>query len=587
MSSTELLDLEAIRAFHLDRDERRILPLFKAAGTDPARIFEIDNGRFEDADRVRYFMEGAALSRSAYHLAVVRRSDELMEMAIRYADFLLQRFTQPDGHFVEYEKCPWVEPENLWYTTPWGTAFHGNAMVDTYQLLCGDLSLEQRDRWEASLRKTGGWLYKNPIIGPYVFNCGIDLLRLLWRIGDQIDMAEWKTWGMTKAHELIRRDVDEAGWIHGEAGGVSGAYQLVGTNFLSEFAWESGDPVLVETSHRLIGVLATFGTPTLFWNGNFGTRSNSLGHVGGRNYVLVDAALGNPVAAHFLRRYGHPSMNRDLELWKAALATPEEAPVFGQVVDCPGIESTVVREGSFQAWFCNYKRSIWAKGFTGLWVSEADEAIFSTLHSLPSRVEKAKLRLGDTEDWAGFPHVIVECDGVAFHSQQGLRDLKVTREDGVVVAWQEDLISGDGETGGKLSSRYRFKDNAINMALSLESLAGKTCLDFHVLRKKDQYYTLWTEAHLAEIREDRLLTGRGGMDLVFGPEEMKTVGVQMGNIIYCFTLVSAPKGCEVNTGMLKQNGLHTGNHGGVRVRVALPENVSEAEVEVRFEVMER
>jgi hypothetical protein len=69
-----------------------------------------------------------------------------------------KRFAQPEGHSVEYEKCPWLTPDTLWGTIPWGTAFHGNDMGSMYQLLCKEFDPEQQHRWRTALKNTGRWI---------------------------------------------------------------------------------------------------------------------------------------------------------------------------------------------------------------------------------------------------------------------------------------------------------------------------------------------------------------------------------------------------------------------------------------------
>ena len=590
----EMLSPEVIESYHLEKMKQEFVPLIERAGTHPEDIYREDLKRFATADRQRYYGRGTDVVRGLYMLSLEPGMESLKDVAIGYADFLIEAFFRPEGHFVEYEKCPWLTPETLWYTIPWGTAFHGNDMVDTYALLKSDLDQEQLHRWQDHLRRTGEWLDGNPVTGTYVFNCTMDLCRLLWKIGNELGNEPWMKKGLEQAHELIRRDMDEEGWIHGEAKGVSPHYQLLGADFISMFAWESGDPLLMQTSARCFDLHTRFSTPTMFWNGNFGTRSNAMEHIAARTTTLVQAAAGHPVAGHFLARYGHPSWSGDLDLWAAALSAPEMEPAYKKVEEFPGIEGTVIREGLFQAWFTDYEKSIWAKGFVGLWCAAGDDALFSTLHSLPSRVEKAKLRLGSTADWAGFPHIQVSGGSETYHSHQELGQLETSQGEILGVTWAEELRSytEKGHTagdylnrGGRMQSQYQFKDSTLTMHIRLTDLAGPATLDFHLMRRADQYFALWDGEALEKVKAGQLPFKSSPLTIRWDSGEKKEIIFQLNNNLYLFVLEDLPESSHMTAGMLQESGLHTRNHGGVRLRIETATGASELSFRIVFRVL--
>lgn len=118
----------------------------------------------------------------------------------------------------------------------------------------------------------------------------------------------------------------------------------------------------------------------------------------------MEAALNNPYAAYIVKKYGQPDWSDDPDLWKEALNKPVKEPPYKAVAEFPGISGTVVREGDFQAWFFNYPKSLWARGFAGLWMKSNDAVIFSTMHSMPGKIEAAKLsHYNNPDDWSGFP----------------------------------------------------------------------------------------------------------------------------------------------------------------------------------------
>jgi hypothetical protein len=152
-------------------------------------------------------------------------------LAVDLADTVYRRYVLPSGAFIERDRAAWIEPTRGWRTIPWGVNFRGNEILDAYQTLKRDLSPEQSAWWREHLQKLGSWIHRNPIVGSLVFNASVDICRLHWRLGKELNKPEWQQWALEAAHFRIENDVDAEGWIHGEGGGVSGIYQFVGPVF--------------------------------------------------------------------------------------------------------------------------------------------------------------------------------------------------------------------------------------------------------------------------------------------------------------------------------------------------------------------
>ena len=580
LDAYQTLTLPLIEQYYMTKYSQNISHILQVASTDPKSIFRYEQALVSDEDRSRLFLNGMNTVQEAYYLYRETKDEKLMQFATNYADYLIELFAQPEGHFIEYEKAPWLTTETLWYTIPWGTAFSGTEMLETYQLLKEHFNEEQLYRWNKHLTNTADWIYENPILGSYVFNCTIDLCHLLWKIGKELDNESWKSWALTSAKGLIDREVDQEGWIHGEHG-VSPAYQLLGSDFLALFAWDSKDSSLIETTHKLANVIIRYSTPSLYWNGNFGTRSNALDQIGklsGKHCLMVSAAYDNEEAAYLVHQYGEPYWSNHMDIWETVLAKNGASPEYQQLQEFNGIDSYVFRKNGWQAWFNNYDESLWAKGFTGLWHESLEQVAFSTLHSLPTDVEKAKLRLGDTRDWAGFPHIRIEHGGIPYDSHQELIHFEADTTGN--VHWIEPLLSPKGTKGGSMSCNYRFADT-LQLMISLEKLVGQPVADFHLMRKEDQYFTIWPEESL-EVYVAGRLPENNLRELSFDANEHQRVGLQINQQVFCFQWDKLPDGSFVTVGLLKAEGLHTRNYGGARVRIELPEGMDNAELALKF-----
>ena len=290
-------------------------------------------------------------------------------------------------------------------------------------------------------------------------------------------------------------------------------------------------------------------------------------------FVLAAAAFGEPTAAYCVRTYGQPGWSGDAELWKAALAQRAIAPVYAAVTCFKGISSTVVREGPWIAYFGNYDRSIWSRGFTSLWHSGHGDWVFATLNSLQllSPTEKAKARVSDLSDWAAFPHVRVTNGSATYDSQKRIEALDTATGDGVSVNWTEPLLDAAGQRGGELRSSYRFHGAEIEMRLELRDLAGESRLDFHGLRRPNGFVRLWKGGEAADILAGRLLRNAGDFDdRTLKPGEPPLLAMQIDRTSFVFEVIEVPPTATLKLVGESESALHTSNLGGFRFRIVVP-----------------
>lgn len=527
---------------------------------------------------------GCELAQRAYAAAQLADDEPGRRRAVAFVDYLLERYVQPDGVFMEYDRNTWLQPHEMWRTIPWGVAFHGNRLLDCYQQMKPDLSPADQRRWAQRLCRTGTWIHNNPVVGTIVWNCGIELCRLLWRLGSEFAEPSWTEWSLTSAHELLSRHLDPQGWITGENGGVSGSYQLIGAEFLGAFALESRDPSLVAAVHRIADLHLQFSTPTLTYLGNFGTRSPRAGKLM-PGLLFAAADLGHAGAAAAVRGWERPSSS--IPAAEGRIAVAPRPVTLEPVASYPGIAAHVAREGPWQVWFFNYDRSLWSRGWSGLWHENGDCLLFATGHSLPTTVEAAKLRLSESNDWAGFPHVRVSSKTQRYDTQQRIDGLEMDKGRGVTVTWTEPLLSPQGETGGRMRSRLLLEGPVLTLETTLSELAGDTILDFHLQRAADRFYALWAGDEVTAIEEGVLPRSGGSFrDRVFDTNPPTRYAVQIDRRIYAFEFRNLPAGAEVILMAAAESGLHTGDLGGVRLRVKLPPGLSCAELVLSFQLLQ-
>jgi len=541
--------------------------------------------------RVNYSLmqDGMRLCRDVAIYGRAKQDPRIVAAAARFADALLRKHATPSGAFVEYDRNTWLKSSEMWRTIPWGTAFCGNRAFEAWMELKTDFTPEERAFWRQSFEKTGRWIHRNPVLGGYVFNNVIDLCGLLWRIGREFDHPEWCRAALEVAERRIRRDVDEEGWIQGENGGASGTYQLIGARYLSQFAWEAKAPVLIDAVRRIFARSAMFyATPTLEWTGNFGTRSSDLRQLPGE-FVLAAAAFGEPAAAYYVQTYSHASWSADLALWQAALAQQAAAPVYPAVLSFKGISSTVVREGPWIAYFGNYNRSVWARGFASLWHAGHGDWVFSTLNSLQllSPTEKAKARVGDLSDWSGFPHVRVSNGSATYDSHRQIAAIETANGDGVTVRWIEPLLDDAGQRGGELQSSYHFRGSEIDLRLDLRDLAGAATLDFHGLRRPNGFVRLWKAREVADILAGGFPSSAGDFQRrALAPAEPRLLAMQIDRTVFAFEILETPSVATVELLGEAESPMHTGNLGGFRLRISVPASEKNVTIKLRVRATE-
>lgn len=594
-SQPSALTLEAILEHNRLADLHRIQSLLDKHGPDAPAVLAALRQEHQSAPIVTLFRKGMNIVWSALNVADEKNrplSDPAGTLAADLAVLLVRTYARPEGGFLEYDWNSWVPAEDMWRTIPWGTAFHGHVMLEVWTRLGARLPETERAFWTAHLERTGAWIFKNPVCGSFVFNCGLHLLSLLWRLGKTFDRAEWTQWALATTHHRLARDVDAEGWITAENGGVSGVYQPLGAGFLAQFARESGDARLQETSRKMLELHARFASRELQWAGNFGTRSSSFGLVNPLQ-IIEEAAAGNGHAAALLRRCvtlawtdsgTHTQTLFHPEVWRRAFATtPTPEPVQGATDHFPAIESSVVRAGGFHASFFNYAKSLWARGFASL--SHSTGPVFSTLHSLPTEIEKSKMLLGDTSDWAGFPHVRIDGPGGPWNSQQRMSPLNINTSGVVTVTWTEDLLNSAGEAGGTASFSCRFEENALLLGVELADLSGGATLDFHLQRETGKFTGYWLGEEVRQIRAG-IPPADGGQfwDRDFAPAATRLAAVQLETVLYTWELLEFPGDTQAVLGLRKSDGLHTQNRGGIRLRLQWPATLRQGRVLLKFSI---
>lgn len=559
---------------------------------DPDAVMAALMERRKEQANYSLLQDGMRICREAAVYGRTHEDRHLMQSAATFADALLRKRATSSGAFIEYDRNTWLKPAAIWRTIPWGTAFCGNRAFDAWLVLKDVFTPAQREYWRREFEKTGTWIHRNPVVGGYVFNAGVDLCGLLWRIGNEFDHPEWCAWALETMESRIRRDVDNEGWIQAEDGGASGHYQLYGLEMLARFAWESKSPALIDAVRRIVArCCVPFATETMDWPGNFGTRVAFLERLPG-SAMLTAAAFGDAQAATLVQQFGEPSWSGDQELWRAALTTKPEKPAYAAVRHFRGIDTTVVREGPWVAYFGNYDRSIWARGFMDLWHSGHGDWVFSTLNSMKllSPTEKAKTRMKELDDWAGFPHVRTTAGEKQYDSHKRIDALEAKEGDGVTVTWIEPLLDEARQPGGTLRSSYRFHGQEIEMTLELSGLAGESQLDFHFMRRPNGFIRLWVGEEVADILAGRLLRTNGDFqNREFRAGQEKLFGVQVNRTTFAFETVAVPASSTLTLVSEAEEGLHTGSFGGFggfRFRIAVPATEKNYTVKLRLRAVD-
>jgi hypothetical protein len=320
-----------------------------------------------------------------------------------------------------------------------------------------------------------------------------------------------------------------------------------------------------------------FATPSLAWTGNFGTRVAGLAAVP-PELILTAASLGEATAVHLVKEFGELSWSKNPDLWKAALAHPARPPEYPAIRAFEGINSTVLREGPWVAYLCNYPKSRWARGgFVGLWHSGHRDWVFSSLHSLPTGSNSEHVKMGidetDISDWAGLPHVRVTRDKTVFDSQQKIEALAVSRgKAGLSAEWSEPLLDRDGALGGRADFRLGMAGEVLEITLRAKELEGAATVDYHVLHRPVSSAALWVGEEVERIAAGRLpqTGGTGAYDgRTFKKGQPGKFAIQIDNSVLGFDVVECPDDVKVTLGMVTDAGLHSSNLGGFRLRFEL------------------
>ena len=123
-------------------------------------------------------------------------------------------------------------------------------------------------------------------------------------------------------------------------------------------------------------------------------------------------------------------------------------------------------------------------------------------------------------------------------------------------------------------------------------------------RPRGHYQEWWTEEELQKeydylsaccrenremeaILEGRLPFNRGELDSEWTSGEKDSILFQLNNTLYLFELIDVPSGSRIRAGMLQDSGLHTRNHGGVRLRIESPRTGNQQEYNIQFTVIGR
>ena len=107
------------------------------------------------------------------------------------------------------------------------------------------------------------------------------------------------------------------------------------------------------------------------------------------------------------------------------------------------------------------------------------------------------------------------------------------------------------------------------------------------MRRTDQYFRLWEGKEMEAALNGELTFQMGELDSEWNAGEQDRILFQLNNTLYLFELKQIPEGSKVLAGMLQDSGLHTGNHGGVRLRLEAPLSGGAQDFELDFTVIGR
>ena len=138
-----------------------------------------------------------------------------------------------------------------------------------------------------------------------------------------------------------------------------------------------------------------------------------------------------------------------------------------------------------------------------------------------------------------------------------------------------------------MNSDYLFHDGTIDISVDLKELAGKCLLDFHLLKHADRYLGFWPDAALSAIERGELPTSGGGFrGRSFPAKNLKRLGFQLDSTIFAFEFLQLPGDSTVSVLEPQKTALHTGNLGGTRLRIELPQGTRDSSLRLKFRTVE-
>ncbi len=534
-------------------------------------------------------------------------NDDLL-FAANLVNRTLDHYRSPAGSFHQQYAAAWTTP-NVFRTAPWANCFFGHHILDCLAILEEHLDPETSQKWTNALRQLGEWVYGNPIVATVVFNCAADLCSLLWRIGKLLNEQQWIKWAENTLYKRFDQHISPEGLNIGEGGGCSGQYQLYATQLLSHHVYHLPED---ERSYQILKQMHTancrMATPDGRMPGNYGTRSSGfkkhlfipllvLAARGDRHArdladMLWQRTINLPVASapaksihnmglasEQLKTCVHHAINGPIEpkariLWEQALKVDPEPPEpLPAIITMPSIDYTIVRRGQWQAWATQYEKGNWTRGFSALWNAELGDFLFATHHSLPGErgMERRRFDLGEMNDWAAFPHVIVETENGTFHSQRVIDNIQIEEDDESLNLTINEKLQSDGhKTFGQMISEYTFAAETLTITSRLDGVGGTIKFDYHIYKHPLTYLAYWTGSNVRSIQRGKFPEYGGGWEpeMYASPKDIDNIcAIQIDNTLICFQIIDYPENTDVRLEDPTIEGLHCDNTGGARIRL--------------------
>jgi hypothetical protein len=243
------------------------------------------------------------------------------------------------------------------------------------------------------------------------------------------------------------------------------------------------------------------------------------------------------------------------------------------VVHLESIDYRILRGGPWQLWLSAYDSNVWCRGVNAIYNRHFGQLLAAPLNSLPGRkgIELARYDVADVGAWAGFPHVHLAVDGESFHTQRIVESIAVEDSDrSVRLRLVETLQAEDRTTGGRTETVYTFDGEALRIDVTASGPSGRLAAEFHVRKHPLSHLALWFGDDARALRDGKLPVGGGhwGAQTFSAPKCPDLVCVQVDNTAVEFELLELPTNCVVDVDEPVQAGLHAGNFGGTRLRIA-------------------